>query len=374
MENGLLHVPTRQLWPHTPSFFNHHALPFSYLPEAPQPTQWIRFLRELWPDDSSSIEVLQEMFGYILGGDTRLQKMFLLVGPKRAGKGTISRVLAGLLGAHNVAAPTLAGLSTNFGLAPLVGKPLALISDARLSMKADHQIVVERLLSISGEDALTIDRKYREPWTGPLPTRFLICTNELPRLSDSSGALSSRFVALVLTRSFFGEEHPALTEDLLVEAPAIFNWALAGLDRLNARGRFVNAAAGLDALQQLEDLSSPISAFVRDECVVGSHQVETAAIWAAWKSWCESDNRPPGTKVVFVRDLKAAVPGLKRVRPRDGGDGRAYAYAGVGLRPTHNLDDAGPLGPHLGAVRLGPSGPVTGTLYTEPTEVRLVRV
>ena len=34
--------------------------------------------------------------------------MFLLVGPKRSGKGTIARVLTGLLGAHNTAAPTLA--------------------------------------------------------------------------------------------------------------------------------------------------------------------------------------------------------------------------------------------------------------------------
>ena len=55
------------------------------------------------------------------------------------------------------------------------------------------------LLSISGEDTLTIDRKYREPWTGRLPTRFMILTNELPRFSDSSGALASRFVMSILT-------------------------------------------------------------------------------------------------------------------------------------------------------------------------------
>ena len=53
-------------------------------------------------------------------------------------------------------------------------------------------IVVERLLSISGEDTLTVDRKYREPWTGQLPTRIVILSNELPRLTDSSGALASR--------------------------------------------------------------------------------------------------------------------------------------------------------------------------------------
>ena len=87
------------------------------------------------------------MFGYLLTSDTRLQKMFLIVGPKRSGKGTIARVLKALLGVANVAGPTLSGLGTNFGLAPLVGKPLAIISDARLSGRADQQVIAERLLA-----------------------------------------------------------------------------------------------------------------------------------------------------------------------------------------------------------------------------------
>ena len=40
--------------------------------------------------------------------------------------------------------------------------------------------MVERLLSITVEYALTIDRKMIEPWTGKLPTRLMMLTNELP--------------------------------------------------------------------------------------------------------------------------------------------------------------------------------------------------
>jgi putative DNA primase/helicase len=197
MQNGLLDVQTRSLYAHNALYFNHHSLAFPFEPDAPLATKWLAFLHELWPDDETAIETLQEVLGYLLGGDTSQQKMFLLCGPKRGGKGTIGRVLTGLLGAHHVAAPTLASLSTNFGLSPLIGKPLALVSDARLSTKADSKVVVERLLSVSGEDSLTIDRKYREPWTGRLPTRFVVMTNELPRLSDASGALASRFILMV---------------------------------------------------------------------------------------------------------------------------------------------------------------------------------
>ncbi len=112
-----------------------------------------------------------------------------IVGPKRSGKGTIARVLRELIGPNNTCSPTLAGLGTPFGLQPLLHKRLAIVSDARLSGRTDSAIVTERLLSISGEDAQDIARKYRNSICVRLPVRFMILTNELPRLNDPSGAL-----------------------------------------------------------------------------------------------------------------------------------------------------------------------------------------
>ena len=131
--------------------------------------------------DAESIALAQEMAGYAVSGDTSLQKILLLVGPTRAGKGVFANVVSALVGRHNVGAPTLAGMTTNFGLQDLIGKTLAVVSDARLGAKSNVAALAERLLSISGEDALTVDRKYRPPWTGPLGVRFLLLTNELPR-------------------------------------------------------------------------------------------------------------------------------------------------------------------------------------------------
>lgn len=171
----------------------------------PEPARWLSFLTDILAHDPSAIDTLQEVFGYLLAGGTSLQKIFLIVGPKRSGKGTIGRVLTGLFGVHNVAGPTLASLATNFGLAPLIGKPVAIVADARLAPRTESLIVVERLLSISGEDSLTVDRKHRDAWTGRLPTRFLILTNELPRLTDASGPLASRFVVSRSSRAFTAE-------------------------------------------------------------------------------------------------------------------------------------------------------------------------
>jgi putative DNA primase/helicase len=332
LANGLLNLRTRTLVPHTPLFYSPNALQFPYDPSAPPPRRWQQFLLELWGDDRESIATLAEVMGYVLSGETNQQKMFLFVGPKRSGKGTIGRVLTGLLGAYNTAAPTLSSLTSNFGLSPLISRPLAIISDARLSNRADNMIAVERLLSISGEDTLTVDRKYRTPWSGRLPTRFLILTNELPRFADASGALASRFVLLVMRDSFYGREDPRLTDALLAEAPAIFNWALEGLDRLLDRGHFSQPESAREALRHLEDLSSPIGAFVRDSCEVGpGFEVGKDRLFQAWKAWCESEGRDrPGSKAVFTRDLRAAVPGLKPRRL--GSEQRQHVLQGLRLK------------------------------------------
>ncbi|MDZ7733980.1 MAG: phage/plasmid primase, P4 family [Acidimicrobiia bacterium] len=328
--NGLLHVPTRELHPHDPRFWSAVSVPYDYDPDAPRPERWLGFLDELWPDDPESVDALQRYFGYVISGRTDLHKILLLVGPTRAGKGVIARVLAALVGRQNVAGPTLASLGTNFGLQDLIGKPLAVISDARLSGNTTQ--VVERLLSVSGEDTLTIDRKYRDPWTGKLPTRFVVISNEIPRFGDASGAIARRFVVLQLSRSFLGEENPKLTDELLEELPGILSWSLDGLDTLTAEGHFPEPAATREAMTALQDLASPVAAFVRDRCQVGpEHEADVEQVWRAWQDWCQANGRDrPGTKQVFGRDLRAAVPGLSLAHPRDG-ETRHRVYCGLGV-------------------------------------------
>lgn len=298
-----------------------------------RPARWLEFLSELWADDDESISTLQEWFGNCLTLDTSAQKMLVLIGPKRSGKGTIARVLRQLIGPANVAGPALAAFAQQFGLWPLVGKPLAIIHDARLGNRSDQAVIVERLLSITGEDAMTIDRKMLEPWTGKLPTRLMMLSNELPRLSDSSGALVGRMILLSMGRSFFGKEDPSLTDKLLAELPGILLWAIEGWRRLRERGRFIQPGSATELLSDLSDLASPISAFIREKCVIGPGQTTTvSAIYSAWRDWCEAvGRREAGTEQSFGRDLLAAVPGLEKCRRRHGDD-RHRGYEGVGLR------------------------------------------
>jgi putative DNA primase/helicase len=331
--NGLLDVERGQLLPHTPQYFNQTFVPFDYDPNAPEPALWLSFLCELWPDEPEAINVLGEWFGYVISGRLDLHKILLMVGPTRGGKGAIARVLGALVGRKNVCGPTLTSLGGDFGLAPLIGKPLAIISDARFAGK-NGNVVVERLLSISGEDTLTVNRKYRDQWTGKLPSRLHVISNELPKLGDASTAIVGRFVLLLLSRSWLGKEDRELEPRLHQELPGILNWALDGLQRLTVDNgnRFTCLASADEAVTAMRDLASPVGAFVRERCIIDPHeQIDVDTLYGAFKTWCEEAEHPKASKAVFGRDLKAAVPGVRKRRPREH-DERRMVYTGIALR------------------------------------------
>ena len=256
----------------------------------------------------------------------------LMIGPTRAGKGVIARIVTELVGKKNMVGPTLHGLSGDFGLTPFIGKALVIISDARFSGKGSN-VIVERLLSISGEDTLTVNRKYKDQWTGKLPSRLHIISNELPMLGDASAAIVGRILLLPLSQSWLSKEDYNLELRLQSELPGILNWCLAGLERLTLtnQNRFTRLTAAEDLIGMMRDLASPIATFVREQCEVGpDKEVEVSLLFEAFKRWCEANAYKLSPKPMFARDLRAAFTSIRVRMP--GTHNRTRFYVGIGLR------------------------------------------
>jgi putative DNA primase/helicase len=344
--NGLIHLPlyaARQpgaIITNTPDFLSFNAVDFTVDRDAPQPVEWVKWLNSLWPGDPDSVALLQEWFGYLLTPDTRQQKMLLLIGPPRCGKGTILNMIQAMLGEDNCAAPSLGSLGGEFGLQPVIGKLAAVIGDARLTHKADKGIITERLLSVSGNDRIDVNRKNQSHFTARLYARFVVATNELPDLPDASGALANRWCILRLKESFLNREDLGLLPRLMNELPGIFNWAVEGWQRLRDNGRFTVPAASREEAEQLADLGSPVSEFLRDRCDVGPDYASPIAdVYGEWRRWCESIGRKEvGTQTHFSRQLRAANAQIDRKQRRVGG-AQVWHFAGVRLRPEDAASD-----------------------------------
>jgi putative DNA primase/helicase len=319
VQNGLLYLPTRQLLAHSPEFFSPNVLGFAYDPKARCP-RWMQFLEEVWPGDAAAQLALGELFGLLVTDVTRCHKAFMLVGPKRGGRGTICRVIHGLIGKENFVGASFNNFKGDFGLQGWIGKKVAVFADAKLegATKAQQSGIAERIQSISGEDKISIPRKYLEDFKGQLGARIVIFANALLQFLDDSGALAERFVLWEMKQSFAGREDRYLTDKLLAELPGILNWALDGLDRLRAKGwQFEQHGSGEEMADALRDLASNIRAFTRDRCTfaVGA-QVTLDDVYQAWVGWCRGQNLWHGTKEKFSSDFRAAFPALHIGRNR----------------------------------------------------------
>jgi len=333
--------------PLNPDYFNMVRLPFSYDPAATY-EGWTKYLGEIFqlkqlaknqegfdgdsgefeetydyvPDELSA-SILSEYTGLCLTSDTSFQKILGLIGPKRSGKGTYGRILRLLVGPENVAAPTLADLTTDFGLQGLLDKTVAVIGDANIGGKAGDVLrAVERLKSISGEDAQSVNRKgmeFRD--VDKLDVRFVIMANELQNLQDPTGALSSRFIYLILTQSFEGRENTHLFKDLRRELPGIFNWAIAGLNNLYKRGYFLESQAGRTTRRDAEKLGSSVISFVEDCCILKNNEsAHCQNVYNAYKIWIEEEGRGKLGRTRFYEELTRAFPIIirRKCRPNYG--------------------------------------------------------
>ena len=262
--------------------------------------------------DKTAISTAQEWFGYALSPDTSQQKILLSIGPKRSGKGTTARVQTALLGKQSVAGPTMGSLGESFGLEPLITKPLAIISDARIGQRTDKSVIVERLLTISGEDTLTVGRKFKLAWSGRLPTRITILTNEMLSLTDGSGALVGRFIVLLFPNSFYGQENVGLTNELLEELPGILNWAIDGYDSLRERGHFIQPDNAAETIEDDGDARSADQGIHPGSLRRSARSTRSASTSCTSNTctWCGQEGLKPRSKSWFGRDLSTAVPGL----------------------------------------------------------------
>lgn len=326
--NGLLHYPTRVLYPQTKDYFTRNALTFHYDAAAKCP-QWHDFHASLWDDAEqrqANSKTMQESFGYLmtrdLPGVTGFQKIPLWVGESRSGKGTHDTILRKLLGVVNVATMTLGALVDLKGLQPLIGKRLAVFPDLHVGKFTDIDAATGRLKELSGGDICTnIPRKYLTDWEGVLSVRFLMVANTLPTFSDASKAFANRLVPVPFEKSFEGQEDLTLALRLEGELAGIFNWALDGWKASRGRGSIYQSPQSLALRRQMMKLSSPVAEFAEDGCVIDpAAKVIKTDLYAAYRQWCKDTGRDhPLTLPVFTKALKSALPQITEARGKSTG-------------------------------------------------------
>lgn len=239
-----LEISTRQRRMHEWKHYLSSAFPFVYDPQA-RSDVWELYLDEVIPYDS--ISFLQEFAGYALTTDTLLETAVWLHGPAGCGKSTFLDGLRAAFG-NRVTTFNIANLEARFGLSHLIGKTLAVAAEQPATLR---QVQLLNQL-ISGEGVM-VDRKYDHPFEMFCRAKFLWAMNELPDIPKSGIGLTRRVVVIKFPPISESKRDENIKRQIKLSGQAIFNWALEGLERLQARGHFVRPANAGQLLKIVPD-------------------------------------------------------------------------------------------------------------------------
>jgi putative DNA primase/helicase len=333
-QNGILDVHSNILEPHNPSYFTTSILPYSYNPSATAP-QWETFLNDVLENDNDRIMLLQEWLGYMLITSYEHQKAMLLIGASRSGKGTIGHIMQALVGSEAYAGLTLEGLAVDAILENVLDKTVLFFGDVHSVSGPDRNRILDRFKSITGNDPLPINRKYKGAWNGRFPGRITLAANNIPAFADDSGAMANRLLILPFNRSYLDYEDTKLKDKLLTELPGICNWALIGLARLRLTGKFTDSAAGRSEREEIMLQQAPLMGFVTECCELGLGRESTEAIYNRYKMWKSSEGGTAMPRTTFSRAMRSMLRGKIdkcTVRP-DNTTKTVQGFSGIQLKP-----------------------------------------
>lgn len=337
MANGLVAIDRlldrtgAVLQPHSPNWFSTVCMPYEYQPDADCP-QFLAFVREVLEDDEERITLLRQWFGYLLAGDTSLQKFLMLVGEGANGKTVIVAVLTALLGESNVSTVPLELFGERFQLTATLGKLANLVPE----VGAIGRVAEGFLKAFVAGDRMYFDRK-NLPGIDARPTaRLMLATNTLPPFADRSGGVWRRLMILPFRVTIPPDrQDPHLATTLLGELPGIFNWAIEEWRQLR-RGRFIEPRVSREALNEYRIVSNPAHTFLLEE--VRSSRGSTVScleLYEGYRAWCESNGQKHVPNTQFGKEVIRAFPRVKRRKAKGGRRSRRpYEYVGLAMLST----------------------------------------
>lgn len=297
-DDCVLRISTGEKLAHSPHFYLTSKLPFVY-----DPTQrsevWDKFLQDTLPECH---DFMQEFAGYCLTTSTTHEIAIWLHGPPGGGKSTFIAGLQAMLGMKCCVLGLHDIEHSQFGLTGLPGKTLAVATEQPTYFAKSIPIVNA---IISGEP-INVQRKYKEQITIIPRAKILWAMNDLPRIDDrSDDGLFRRIKVVHLPGIPIEQRNPRVKEEIQRSGMAIVNWALIGLARLRARGKFIIPNVVEEATEHYKLTNDITRVFINDQCEYGDDlRVSGGNLYETYRNWCSENGQKRLPSNQFAEELR----------------------------------------------------------------------
>lgn len=296
--------------------------------------RWDEFILEIMCGDKQRADYLQRALGYSMLGGNPEEVMFIAYGATtRNGKGTLLNTIAWVLGDYAANMPSdfltrtkQRSSSDDDALGTLDGVRFVTMSEPTAGRKLDEA----KVKSLTGNDPITVARKYCPTTTFyPQFTMWMSC-NRLPSVDDTTVFTSGRIRVIPFERHFEKSEQDSTLKNRFRTkdgAYTVLTWLIEGYEKWKKKG-LAEPKSIVDAtLAWSLTGGDDFQKFLDTECVIETDaKTKVREFCTAYKEWA-SDNE---CETLIDKDIKARL--RNHGIPSKQGTGGYFYFFGIALK------------------------------------------
>ncbi len=246
LENGILNIKTRELYPHDGSFSNLGVLPYKYDPEATCPF-WDSIVNNYFQPgyEEHHVQQLYRIMACCFTNALHHKKIFVFCGGTDSGKSSVMNLISWFVGRDYVSTRSYTSLNTDFATAGFDTKKVLIMDDFKFNYLNEKSVLLFK--NITGGTYIDINCKGVDTYAAKASVVPIITTNDsILQVSDKGDALRNRMIFFTFMRMAGDIKLPSNVFEIKVksEMSGILNKVLDGVqDILNKR--YVEQPGGL---------------------------------------------------------------------------------------------------------------------------------
>ena len=330
VNNGMVDWRNNLLVDWDPSYKTTIAYDIEYDPYATCP-MFEKYLKDWLPEESVRM-VIQEYLGYCLIPNTNFRKAIFLYGRGKNGKSMLIEFLQEFFGDLN-AGLSYDALFQRFGPANLKDKVVNIYDDTTVSFTKDTSIAKNL---IAGGN-ISAEFKGKDHFQFQNIARFIYSSQETPKTADNSVAWFDRWFFIKFPNSFrpSNKIKTEIQNNLQREKQGIFNWMIAGLQRLMTNDDFSYSDTLAMYNVEYRSQNDNVTQFIHNLCTNSADPDDKLSItdlYKVYEIWAEAEHLRQVSKKVFTQRISDM--GFDREKGYiNGKSGQTY-FKGLSLNKT----------------------------------------
>lgn len=299
INNGILNIRTKELFPHDKKYHFDSFINVEYKPEEKDCSSFLKYLQSTFNNDTAIIQNIIYLGGYILDISCKAERMFMLDGPGGSGKSTLINTLDMFFDKSQVSPLSLEELSSgSFDKELLITSRLNFCAETK-----KNYIEAEEIKKIVSGDLIKVSRKHKLAFSFRPKTKIIVACNGLPKFNDTSDGIYRRLVIIPFNNQYKSvdeikhikhaekrhifEKDYSLMDNIRSEKSAILNLFLGGLlELMDNKYQFIDSKASNKAMETFRKDSDTVREFLEEEYEIDyDNSISVRDVFNNYRDW-----------------------------------------------------------------------------------------